>query len=705
MKTKYILFTLFCAMAAGAATFLDPTFNPGAGANGLVESVVPLASGKILICGSFTAFDNKPSSYVARLNADGSLDTTFSASPSYWVRTMAVQGDGKIVIGGFFTSVSGASRNLVARLNADGSLDTSFDPGTGATGTLGGAITGNPDPFIFATAVQGDGKILITGNFTNYNGATRWGIARLNANGSLDDTFNVGAGFNTNSWGRSLLVQKNGQIMVTGWFTSYDNHSYNRMVRLNANGAADTTFNPSFGDLTAIYTVQELANGQYLVAGDSQNPTLFRQNMARLNADGSADAAFVGADNDKTESLRLQADGKILIGGYFSQVEGTTRQNLARLNSDGTLDTTFTPAVDNFVWSIAVQSNGRILIVGAFSTVEGASRNGIARLLPTATDTPPPAQQFAAGTYSGLFYNADNFTNTAAGYIVVTVTARGTYSARLSLQTTAYAWTGRLDSNSVGSITINRPRRDPIAVKFELQGDNSIQGTVTIGALNSTLMAYPPGFTRTSLATNFAGRYTALMGGGEAGAPAGDGWLSISVNRLGQVAIVGMLADGVLYSRATTLSATGVTPFYITYRNGTDTAIGWLQLGANVSGSVYWEKGFTATLPVTGEAYVPPARGHSALGISNAALQVSGGDLTNSLTAAFTLQTSGRFTFTPATNRISGILNPVNGVFAGQFLNPATRHYEVYRGVVLQNQNSGAGFSGTQGGRVTLGAP
>ena len=205
--------------------------------------------------------------------------------------------------GGFFNNVESASRNLIARLNSDGSLDYSFDPGNGATGSLGTAITGNPSPFIFYTALQPDGKILITGNFTNYNGVSRNGIARLNTNGTLDVTFNVGGGLNNGSWGRSLLVQSNGQIIITGWFTSYNGGGYNRMVRVNSDGSADSSFTPYFGDLTAVYTCVQLTNGQYIVAGHCENTNnYFTNEIARLNSNGSYGYTFHGSANDKVET-------------------------------------------------------------------------------------------------------------------------------------------------------------------------------------------------------------------------------------------------------------------------------------------------------------------------------------------------------------------------------------------------------------------
>ena len=379
---------------------VDLSFNSAGGGidGGLVEQIVPQPDGKILICGNFTQFDGVQKSYIARLNGDGTIDYSFSAGVSYWVRTMALQPDGKIVIGGFFSGVEGQSRNLVARLYSDGSLDYSFDPGAGASGTLGTSITGNPSPFIFYTALQPDGKILITGNFTNYNGVSRNGIARLNTNGTLDATFNVGVGLNFASWGRSILVQSNGQIMLTGWFTSYNNQSFSRMVRINSNGSADTSFNPNFGSLSAVYTCAQLTNGQYIVAGHCENTNnYFTNEIARLNSNGSYDMSFMASANDTIETLRLQPDGKIIICGYFSLADGVPVSGIARLNPNGTLDRSFYASFDNYIWYNSILVNGQILFGGGFYTVDGISRAGIVRLNPGPTLINPHK---AGNTYS-----------------------------------------------------------------------------------------------------------------------------------------------------------------------------------------------------------------------------------------------------------------------------------------------------------------
>ena len=126
----------------------------------------------------------------------------FNPSANGSVYAIAQQDDGKVLIGGTFTTVNGTARNGIARLNADGSLDTSFDPGTGA------------DNFVQALAQQADGKVLIGGSFNDINGTARNGIARLNADGSLDTGFDPGTGANNIVF--ALAQQADGKVMIGG---------------------------------------------------------------------------------------------------------------------------------------------------------------------------------------------------------------------------------------------------------------------------------------------------------------------------------------------------------------------------------------------------------------------------------------------------------------------------------------------------------
>jgi uncharacterized delta-60 repeat protein len=387
-----ILALLFSFGSFLQASLVDQSFNIGSGANGLVEQVLQLPNGKILVCGNFTSFNGVDRGYVARLNNDGSVDTSFHAAPGYWVRHMVPTLEGKLYIGGYFTTVAGTSRNLIARLNEDGSLDTSFNPGTGAEVKIATAIDGNVDPFVFWMELQSDGKLIITGNFRNYNGESSVGLARINPDGSRDTTFKVGSGLD--SWGRVIKILPNNQILVGGWFTAYNNHGYNRLVRINPDGSADTGFNPYFGDKTAVYSIALMQDGKVLVSGHSENPEgRFLEEVALLNTDGSVDSTFPGSTNEKTESILVQNNGKIVLGGYFSKVNGADRQNIGRLNSNGTLDDTFNASPNNFVWTVAAADPGKILISGGFTSVDGIAMSGVARLnLPegAGSDIRPP---------------------------------------------------------------------------------------------------------------------------------------------------------------------------------------------------------------------------------------------------------------------------------------------------------------------------
>jgi uncharacterized delta-60 repeat protein len=409
MKGRWIRFVAIftTALLSQAASLVDTTFNIGTGANGIVEQVLQQPDGKILICGNFTSFNGQNKGYVARLNNDGSVDSSFTAGPGYWTRHMALQADGKIVIGGFFTTVEGQKRNRIARLNTNGSLDTSFDVGAGCEGTLGVAIDGNADPFVMWCEVLPSGRILATGNFTNYNTTQAYGIIAINPNGSRDTTFDIG-GTGLDSWGRSIKPLDNGQVMLSGWFQNYRGFGANRLVRINADGSPDTTFHPYYGDSTAIYSVVQQSNGQLITSGHSLNSQgLFKREVERINADGSVDSSWPGFTNDKTECLLMQTNGKVVVSGYFSQVNGQPRSCLARFNADGSLDDTFLANADNYVWTIAPGGPGKILVSGGFTSIDGIPRGGVARLnLPEGSSggvTTPPRPTILNAHVSGSF--------------------------------------------------------------------------------------------------------------------------------------------------------------------------------------------------------------------------------------------------------------------------------------------------------------
>jgi uncharacterized delta-60 repeat protein len=433
--------------------------------NSNIRKMLVLPDGKLLIGGPFTSVNGQTASGIARLNTDGTFDSTFNqggAGPNADVADMELLPDGKILIAGGFSTYNGVTRRRFARLNADGTLDASFN----YTGTFanvfptevevlsGGKIVAggdvrsvsqlrasfimlNPDgsqvleffiqkalPMrVRKTTVQSDGRIYVAGEFININGELRNSLARLNANGAVDTTFVPFFNTTVSQIIQQVLVQPDGKILVCM------NHGF-VLVRLNTDGTRDTSFTTPLTSSAAIYDIALQADGKVLLVGDfsisggpgrfarlnsngsldsSFNPpvpnnSVFRVlvqpdgksiicgnfteiaglqhvGIARFNADGTPDNAYNANGNGGVYDMDLQADGKLVVSGAFSALNGNTQRNkVGRLNSDGSLDTSFAQSVDAIVQTVKVQPDGKVLIGGIFANVGGAPRERLARL-------------------------------------------------------------------------------------------------------------------------------------------------------------------------------------------------------------------------------------------------------------------------------------------------------------------------------------
>ena len=199
-----------------------------------------------------------------RLNGDGTRDTTFNpggVGASSTVSAIAVQSDGKILVGGSFFAYNGQPAVFFVRLNTDGTRDATFNPGgTGPNGTLS------------AIAVQPDDKIIIAGAFGQYsaNAAASDNVMRLNADGTRDTTFNAG-GTGASSTVFALALQSDGKLVIAGFFTAYNDEeeaTSNRVIRLNADGTRDASFNPGgAGANNILLAVALQADGKILLGG------------------------------------------------------------------------------------------------------------------------------------------------------------------------------------------------------------------------------------------------------------------------------------------------------------------------------------------------------------------------------------------------------------------------------------------------------
>ncbi len=366
--------------------------------NGLIRKIITQSDGKILIAGDFSTVNGFAQNKIARLNADGTLDGSFNANAagangSVYDAVLGV--DNKILIIGNFTTFNGVDRKFIARLNTDGTLDTSFSSPF-MTGSITGLkfanilndgkilLTDNADnllrlnsdgtidntfnavAFQFGGSVveivqQPDGKIIAGGSFTMANGETRNSIARYNIDGSLDDSFSLADYFpNTNFYVRKIMLQPDGKILV---FAAGLN-----LLRLNSDGTRDNSF--TFTGYVEDFAIQP--DGKIIVNGNT-----------RLLPDGAVDNTFNSPSVSGVKITVIQPDGKILIGGIFGQVNGVARGGIARLNADGTLDFTFNPPYGiqgGELVEVVLAPDGKIVLGGGFTSVNGVPRKSFARL-------------------------------------------------------------------------------------------------------------------------------------------------------------------------------------------------------------------------------------------------------------------------------------------------------------------------------------
>ena len=381
-------FALMSALHAQVAGTVEPSYT-GVGSPTFVPRVWATAvqpDGKLIVGGDFSTVSGEVHTNLARINSNGRPEADFTASTDWAVLASAIQPDGKILIAGDFTIVNGTPRKNLARLNMDGSLDLSFDAGTGVNDSYDS---------VKGIAVQPDGKVLFCGQFTTVNGMPRNHIARLNADGSLEstDTFSVSTGANGNV--NCMALQDDGKILIGGLFTAINGIVRQHIARLNADGSVESTstFDPGSGINGWPNCAAIQRDGKIVIGGtfETINGTP-RKYLARLNMDGSLDASFNSGTgpNGDVNGLAIQANGKVLIVGEFIlSVNGVARGGIARFNANGSLESTATFNTGTGVGpggfgsgagGVALQADGKIVICGGFATVNNQKHLRLARL-------------------------------------------------------------------------------------------------------------------------------------------------------------------------------------------------------------------------------------------------------------------------------------------------------------------------------------
>lgn len=428
---------------------VDETFTTGTGPSHRVRALGLLPDGRVIVAGSFASYNGTTVGGLVRLLSTGERDPSWTTGAGFTATTsgegvdlVEVLGDGRLLVAGRVGTYNGTAVRQILRLAANGSIDSGFSaheaivdvsafttlasgqtliaggfPGNVQLLSSGGAVVVNTlsnslfTPAAVLLRSLPSGEFLAFGPFTHVNGVARPSIARIKANGSLDETFAV------NDLGRSfspssVVMQSDGRpVVATGTSLS----------RYNLNGTVDATFSPFLteyglvapgsafplrGDRIAClatrasthYIVVIGATGRFEAAFRAPEPvTDIRQvieqpdgklvvlgafttyaggpvkGIVRLLTDGTRDTAFTASADGAVNAAVLQSDGKVVIAGDFLTINDTSIARIARLSANGTLDTTFNPGFgpNRAVRELLLQSDGKLLISGAFTSVAG----------------------------------------------------------------------------------------------------------------------------------------------------------------------------------------------------------------------------------------------------------------------------------------------------------------------------------------------
>lgn len=301
----------------------DTTTNLGVGADARINVTRLLPDGKLLIGGLFFLYNNAAAKGVARLLPDGSLDPAFQTGLGFNNEVLAIEAlaDSGVLVGGFFSQFQQSVVAQPVKLTPAGQRDTTFNQG--GSGTTG---------LIEVMVQQPDGRILVAGSVSAYNGQPVSKIFRIFPNGQRDTSFQTGTGFSTGSI-RGMALQSDGKILAVGSFTSYRGVPRNRLLRLHPNGDLDTTFTPNVNFTFTVVHLRILPDGRILVFGTHTVPGSNLQQVAMLNNNGilQSGGSSCSEINGGVNASVLLPDSTVLVGGNFSLAGGVPSPRLARV--------------------------------------------------------------------------------------------------------------------------------------------------------------------------------------------------------------------------------------------------------------------------------------------------------------------------------------------------------------------------------------
>ena len=381
---------------------IDYTFivSDGFVNNSVMNVVKKTISGGYFVAGDFTNYNTTNNSIgLIKLTNNGVPVTSFNTTSGFTALTSTYFSpndlieftNGKVVCGGYFEFYSGISVNYICRLNSNGSLDTTFNIGSGF------------DAYVYSLGKQSDNKIIVGGLFTQYDGTSVGRICRLNVDGTIDNTFNSG-GTGFNSFVYKLQILSDDSILAVGGFTTYNGSNYNRIIKLNSDGSVNATFNILAGFNGNVLNLLSSSDNSIYVSGyftsyqGSTTPT----GILKLNSNGNPDFTFnsnmgVGLSGGYLKSIVEDLDGNIIMFPESGETINNINYNgIVKFTSMGTVVNQLQsyPGFDDDVTSAVVDDNNRIVCVGLFNNYNGQPRKGVVRLYPCQvtflTPTPTP---------------------------------------------------------------------------------------------------------------------------------------------------------------------------------------------------------------------------------------------------------------------------------------------------------------------------
>lgn len=298
--------------------------------------------------------------------------------PDYFYLTDQIDNTTSSYLYGFFTgyTYNNTSVNYIIKLNQDLTVDYSFTGGT--------QFNISPWPFSYnSISQQSDGKLIVTGTFTQYSGVSRNRIVRLNTDGSIDNTFTIGTGFNSFTEGTG--IDSLGRIVVVGFFTSYSGTSAIRIIRLNSNGTRDTSFTIGTGlNNTGVEVLMNTDDSMFITGYfTAYNGVSTPQGIVKLLSTGARDTSFSGGTgfntgvNQPNGLMRISGETSFYSFGYFTTYSGISANRVIKLNIDGTIDSSFNSGTgfNNAVSNGYVIWNNKLLFSGLFTSYNGVPSN------------------------------------------------------------------------------------------------------------------------------------------------------------------------------------------------------------------------------------------------------------------------------------------------------------------------------------------